>query len=262
MRPSAIGVVVLSLSLSYSSSVSADTQERSRLTILVPAYSYPAGSGLAFWNQLLASGREVPIVVIANPNSGPGANVDENYTKIIGKAQRAAVRVIGYVSTGYAKRKPSAVKSDIDKWKEFYPTIDGFFVDEQSSDAEHLASYLAISKHARRVVDKSLIVSNPGTICAKEFAASGAFDVICVFENSTGYDRFRLPEWNIQNLKTEFAALPHTQADAATALRYVRESPAKGISYLYITHDRLPNPWNELANYWTREVAAVRTVNK
>lgn len=235
--------------------------ETDKLTLLVPAYSYPGGAGLEFWEQLLSAANDVPIVAIANPNSGPGTKVDPNYAKIIAKAQPAGVRVIGYVATGYNKREPAAIERDIDKWKQFYPSIDGFFFDEQSSDAKDVASYFAISKYARRIVDKSLIVSNPGVVCAEEYVTSGAFDVICVFENSRGYDRFRLPDWDIPNLKTKFAALPHSQENPAAARRYAKGSPAKGISYLYVTHDALPNPWDELAKYWSDEVVVVRTIN-
>ena len=233
-----------------------------RLTLLIPAYAYPADKGLRFWEQIIDAAAKVPMVVIANPNSGPGTKVDPNYATILIRAKEAGVRVIGYVATGYGKRERSAIKADVDGWRRFYPTIDGFFFDEQSTDTQHVMSYIEISKYARRIVDKSFIVSNPGVVSPKAFVTSGAFDVICVFENSKGYDGFCVPDWDLPKMKTEFAALSHSTPDAACATRFVETSPAKGISYLYVTHDALPNPWDELPKYWGKEVAAICSANE
>ena len=233
-----------------------------RLSLLVPAYSYPGGQGIGFWHQLIASADQVPIVAIANPASGPGKTADANYVRIISKAQAAGIRVIGYVPTGYAKRDANSVQRDIDLWRAFYPSVEGIFFDEQSSGVEHVSYYKRLSGYARANFASSLIVSNPGTICAPEYARQNLFDVICVFENRQGYERFAVPDSLRPENKTQFAALPHTQADATTAIRYLTDSPGKGITYAYVTHDSLPNPWDELANYWAAEVAVVQNRNK
>jgi hypothetical protein len=233
-----------------------------RLSLLVPAYSYPAGEGLAFWNQLLADAGEVPIVVVANPASGPGTKVDVNYSKIIAQAQAAGIRVIGYVATGYGKREAAAVQRDVDLWKKFYPSVEGVFLDEQSSRSEDFGYYQRISDYASGKIAGALLVSNPGTVCAATYAAQNIFDVICVFENAKGFESFVVPESLRTGNKTQFAALPHTQIDEAAAVRFLSDARGRGITYIYVTHDTLPNPWDELAKYWAAETRAVQAVNR
>ncbi|MDA1055278.1 MAG: spherulation-specific family 4 protein [Planctomycetota bacterium] len=232
-----------------------------KLTLLVPAYSYPARNGLRFWDELIAAADRVPIVAIANPASGPGTKRDENYTKVLHRAKRAGIRLIGYVTTDYAKRKIAEVNSDIDRWTTLYPMIEGIFFDEQSSDRQHVEYYAALSEHVRAKIPNALVASNPGTICAKEYVASQAFDVICVFENGESYDSFQMPDWGVPAGRTWFAAFPYGEPAAEIAQRYLQQAASKGISYIYVTHDMLPNPWDELASYWDREVAIVSEIN-
>jgi len=231
------------------------------IRILVPAYSYPAGEGLKFWDQLIAAASRVPIVAIANANSGPGKKRDDNYAAVITRAQQAGVKVIGYVATGYAKRQQAAVARDIDRWTTFYPSIQGVFFDEQASQASGVTYYSPLAKHARRKIDKPLIVSNPGTICDRAYVTCRAFDVICLFENSRGYDRFRVPEFGLGVGHTKFAALVHGTAAVETMKRYARMSSANGITYLYVTDDTGENPWDKIASYWQQELAAIQQSN-
>jgi hypothetical protein len=234
---------------------------RPKLTLFVPAYSYPAGSGLRFWDELIAAADRVPIIAIANPASGPGDNRDENYSTVLKRAKRAGVRLIGYVSTDYGKRKTADVNLEVDRWTTLYPMIEGIFFDEQSSDRQQAAYYMALSTHARAKVPNAFIVSNPGTDCAEEYVAGQAFDVICIFESGRGYAGFQMPEWGMPAGRTQFAALPYGVAQADVAQRHLQQAVSKGISYIYVTHDALPNPWDELASYWKREVTAVREIN-
>ena len=234
---------------------------RPKLTLFVPAYSYPAGSGLRFWDELIAAADRVPIIAIANPASGPGDNRDENYSTVLERAKRAGVRLIGYVRTDYARRKIGDVNLEVDRWTTLYPMIEGIFFDEQSSDRKQVEYYTALSTHARAKISNAIIASNPGTDCAKEYVASQAFDVICIFESGRDYDGFRMPEWGTPTGKTQFAALPYGVTEADVAQRHLQQAESKGISYIYVTHDALPNPWDELASYWEREVTAVRDIN-
>ena len=234
---------------------------RTTLTLFVPAYSYPAGKGLRFWDRLIEAAKRVPITAIANPASGPGEQRDENYTMVLARAERAGVRLIGYVSTDYAKREMAAVKREVDRWTALYPMIEGIFFDEQSSDRKQVEYYAALSKYARTKIPNAVVASNPGTVCAPEYVASQAFDVICVFENGRGYDDFQMPKWDVPTGRTQFAALPYGEAEADVAHRYCEQAASKGFSYIYVTHDVLPNPWDELASYWQRIVTDVRQIN-
>jgi spherulation-specific family 4 protein len=93
-----------------------------RLSLLVPAYFYPAGEGLKHWDRLIASSARVPVLAIVNPVSGPGDKADANYTKLLDRARRqAGLTLLGYVSTRYARRPLADVQADVDRWLRLYP---------------------------------------------------------------------------------------------------------------------------------------------
>ena len=58
-------------------------KETPPVRLLVPAYFYPSGEGLAAWKRMMEF-RGAPIVAIVNPDSGPGKKADENYREIFG----------------------------------------------------------------------------------------------------------------------------------------------------------------------------------
>jgi hypothetical protein len=58
--------------------------------------------------------------------------------------------VLGYVATGYGKRREAEVRKDIDQWLEMYPRVHGIFFDEMDyDDAEAGVKYqAAVNKYA------------------------------------------------------------------------------------------------------------------
>lgn len=236
----------------------ADDQVKVRL--LVPAYFYPAGNGLKDWRKLIDAAAEVPVVAIVNPASGPGRKVDDNYCDVVVRARKGGVTLIGYVSTSYGKRPVAEVKADMDRWLEFYPQIQGFFFDEQTSGKDMVGHYAALAEYGREKIEKALLVANPGTVCAEEYLAKATADVFCVFENVKGFDEFKLPAWAEKVPTGRFAALPYNIDQAETMRDHVKES-AKRFGYLYVTDDSGNNPWDRLPTYWAEEVAVVKQVN-
>ena len=229
----------------------------SPVRLLVPAYFYPGVKGMDEWKRLAKAAKDVPIVAIANPASGPGQRQDPAYVAALKLAQDAGVTVIGYVSTSYAKRELADVKADIDGWLKLYPSIDGFFFDEQASGKESVPFYQTVAAHARerRKETNCLIVTNPGTTCAKEYLAPfTGINIACLHENSTGFDQYRRPEWARD--------LPAAQIYNEPSLKQMREhmkaAAEKGIGYIYVTDATGVNPWDRLPTYWELEVAALK----
>lgn len=237
------------------------TSDDRTFALLVPAYSYPTGEGLEFWNKLIEAASRVPIVVIANPNNGPGAQQDENYSKVIARAQATGIRVVGYVATGYARRELAEVKRDVDRWKTLYSNVEGVFFDEQSSSADDIGYYRDLSGYARAAFSNSLLVANPGTECAEAYLTSRVFDVICIFENGGSYDSFLAPSVTNLAKHMHFAGLLHSQANPNVALSNLHQAAEKNLSYFFVTDDERPNPWDKLPSYWDREVAAIEQMN-
>ena len=231
------------------------------LRLLVPAYFYPVGPGLRFWDRLIASSAKVPIVAIVNPASGPGKG-DPAYTRLLDRAKKQpGLTLVGYVSTRYAKRPLADVKADLDRWLRLYPQIRGFFLDEQASAVGQVDYYAALYLHARKTRKLRLLVSNPGTVCAKGYLARPATDVACLFEAPKGFGDFLPPVWAKGYGAGHFAALAYQVKEAKQMREHVARARKKGLGYLYVTDGSGANPWDRLPAYWDEQVSVVKEVN-
>jgi hypothetical protein len=233
-----------------------------RLRLLVPAYFYPAGDGLAEWNRLIESSAPAATVVIANPASGPGEKADPNYVKILERARAKGVVVLGYVTTKYADRQLHEVKADVDRWVRFYPGTQGIFLDEQASGADKVLYYAALHDYVRNDRGLSLVVGNPGTVCAEEYFARPAVDIACLVETAKDLSAYHRPPWADRYPPSHFAALASKIESAERMKQAVQEIVANKIGYCYVTDGQGANPWDRLPRYWEVEVAAVRQVNE
>lgn len=155
--------------------------------LLVPLYVYPANVHTnPVYNRLIDLKRRyetVPVWVIANPASGPGTEVDANYTKAIDRLQGAGCVVLGYVSTSYAKRSSAEVKADINRWRTMYPRTQGIFFDEMVyEDTDGAVKHqVGLNEYAH---DSGYwpTVANPGTDTPGRYFAADAADVIVIHE--------------------------------------------------------------------------------
>lgn len=235
-------------------------QERTGL--LVPMYVYPADIHKnAAYNQLIELKRRyetVPIWVIVNPASGPGAEVDPNYTKAIDRLEGAGCVVLGYVTTRYAKRREGEVRKDIDRWLEMYPRIQGMFFDEMIyEDSDAGERYQAALNQYAHEVGCWPTVANPGAETPGRYFAAGAADVIVVHEGDA---------WpREETLKGDYfggysdhppftrALLLYSQAKVdSAALRTAR----KYVRWVYVTEapfrpndPQAANPWDRLSSH-------------
>ncbi len=232
-----------------------------RLRVLVPAYFYPAGPGADEWERMTAAAKDVPLVAIVNPASGPGKATDPNYTRVLDRALKAGVTLIGYVSTSYARVPEADARADVDTWLRLYPQVRGFFFDEQTSAAEKVPYYRALYEHARMRLKEALVVTNPGTLCAPEYLTRPATDVACLYENHTGFEEFRAPEWTRPLPRSRFYVLPYAVREPERMERYVRKALAERMGYVYVTDHQGANPWDRLPVYWKDEVALVARLN-
>jgi hypothetical protein len=226
--------------------------------LLVPAYFYPDGPGLAYWKQLMATASTASTIAIANPDSGPGKQIDPAYTSVIQQAQAAKIKVIGYVSTSYAKRTAADIKADVDKWVQFYPTVQGIFFDEQVSSADKVAFYLDLKTYTLSKIPQAFVVTNPGVQCAEEYFSNNVADTICVIESSASLHKYVVPKWAAKYPADKFYGLAygiHTPAEMQACLKAAAQ---KRMGYVFVTNDVLNNPWDTLPHYWQAEVDAVK----
>ena len=234
-----------------------------RLQLLVPAYFYPAGPGLQAWERLMEAASKIKMVAIANPNSGPGDQRNADYYLILQAARDKGIRVVGYVSTGYGNRRLPEVKREIDRWVEFYPQINGFFLDQQSSQARDVAFYSTIREYARQKIKDALVINNPGAMCDEVYFAQAVSDVTCIFASFEGFNQFSPPASLWQYNPSRFAALPYQITDAKAMRQVISDAIIKRIGYLFISDaPKGGNPWTQLPVYWDDEVEAVEAVNR
>jgi hypothetical protein len=233
-----------------------------KLQLLVPAYFYPTGPGLLAWHHLVEAASKVKIVVIANPESGPGDQRNADYYPILQTARDRGVRVVGYVSTTYGNRRLPEVKLEIDRWVEFYPQINGFFFDQQSTEARHVAFYTVIRDYARQKIKDALVITNPGAICDETYFAQAVSDVTCIFAGFEGFNQLSPPAPLWQYKPARFAALTYQITDAKAMRQVINDAINKRIGYLYISDvPQGGNPWAQLPVYWDEEVEAVSRAN-
>lgn len=163
-------------------------QERTGL--LVPLYIYPSDvHNNAAYNRLIELKRRyetVPMWVILDPASGPGEQVDANYSKAIDRLRGAGCVVLGYVTTSYAKRLQVDVKKDVDRWLKMYPRIHGIFFDEMIyEDTQAGVRYQSALNHYAHDAGCWPTVANPGADTPGRYFTEEAADVIVVHEGDS-----------------------------------------------------------------------------
>jgi hypothetical protein len=241
-----------------------------RTGVLLPLYVYPADVHTnAVYNRVIELKRRyetVPFWVIVNPASGPGEQVDANYTKAIDRLQGAGCVTLGYVTTSYAKRPAAEVQADIDRWLKLYPRIHGVFFDEMVyEDAKAAAEHQASLNRYAREVGCWPTVANPGCDTPGRYFAADAADVIVVHEGNDWPDEARLkgdyfggyadhPPFTRAVLVHSLAKLDPERL--AMVRKYAR--------WVYITDDpyrpgdpKADNPWDRLSTHLEKTCAVL-----
>jgi hypothetical protein len=211
---------------------------------IVPLYTYPTDPS---WTAIAAAKRNHPsveVIAIANPNSGPGAAQDANYTNGILALQAAGIKVIGYVHSSYGSRPAADVQADMDLWKQFYPSVSGIMIDEMGGTAGQESYYALLTAHAR-AHGFSMTVGNPGQDIGNSFV--GTVDTVFIYENSGLPQLTSLANEHAGLAPSNFALIPYNVA--ALDKTYV-QSAGQAFRYIYLTNDNLPNPWDSLSNYF------------
>jgi len=211
---------------------------------IVPLYTPPTDGS---WNVVAAAKLahpRVPVVAAVNPASGPGPSPDPGYTDGIAMLQAAGVKVIGYVHTSYGARPTPEVMGEIDRWKVFYPQIQGIFFDEQANQPGQEQYYRDLSQHAK-AQGFAFTVGNPGSDSGESYV--GALDTSLIYENSGVPPIDLLGGWHDNHPREGFGVIPY-----ATGLDHAFVKAAKAhVGWIYLNSDNLPNPWDTVPNYFS-----------
>jgi Spherulation-specific family 4 len=233
------------------------------VTVLVPAYFYPGGRHRADWDRLAEAARSVPMEVILNPASGPGTKRDPNYVAVLGPLRRAGARILAYVDSDYGRRPLSAVGDDLRAYRRLYE-IDGYFIDQMSNRPKDVDHYRSIRRLVREIAPGLRVVGNPGTSTLPEYLETA--DTLVTFEGPArqfaGYDPRAAAPWITDHSPGRFAAIVY---DARTLDAYhdaLSRAVRSGAGRVYITDQKMPNPYLGLPLDWPDRVAAVRALNE
>src|SRR5262249_40350169 len=158
-------------------------------------------------------------------------DADPDLVKVIGRARKAGVTLIGYVSTDYARRPPAEAEADVSRWARLYPGGQGIFFDQQASGAGQVAYYARLRPHARKEVPGALVVTNPGRLCAEEYLSRRAADVACLAEATKDFSAYRPPAWADRYPASRFAALVFGAEAPEQMKRQIREMAENRVGY-------------------------------
>ncbi len=230
--------------------------------LLIPLYVYPADIHThAAYNRLIDLKLEhptVPVCAIVNPASGPGQRRDANYVKAIDRLLGAGIVLVGYVSTEYAGRSQADVKQDIERWSEFYPRVNGLFLDEMTNDVEgdgagHIEHYAELTRFGHEA-GYWPVIANPGTATPGPYFDAPTADIIVIHEGNTFPDEATLKGdyfgGNADYPPFTRGGLVHSLADWDEAgflalTKYTR--------WVYVTDDVYTNPsdnpWDSLSGH-------------
>ncbi len=234
-----------------------------RFELLVPAYFYPAGQGLHYWNELILAASRVRIIAIMNPSSGPGVQMDPAYRAIADRARAAGVTVIGYVATGFGSRPAEEVSADLIRYSDYY-LLDGVFVDEMSNDgsAASLAFYSSIYAQVKASGPSHHIIGNPGVNPHESYLSEHCADALIAFEqNQEAYQRYQAPRWMTGRAPQSIGHLVYRVPSLGAARRLLDRSAQSGAGLVYFTDDDLDNPWDTLPTYWHGLVSEIQQRN-
>jgi len=230
-----------------------------RQSIAVPAYEYPT---LPLWDDIESAGSQIPFVV-ANPNSGPGASTNPDYTAQINRNTANSTRTIGYLDTNYQSRPIADVIADVDLWRALYPGITGLMLDRIDDATSAQTCYLsAVYNYIKATKPNDLVVDNYGTHIANEAEPYGDIFITGEGDATTYLSTWTQPGSGFEADSANQNRLMHIvyDADAATYPSVLAKMRASDIGWVYITDDVLPNPYDGAVSYWNTEVSDVATL--
>jgi Spherulation-specific family 4 len=239
------------------------TKKEPVLQILMPLYLYPSVvNGRSNWQPLADAAAKVPIVAIINPNSGPGGKPNSDYLAAMKLLQKAGVKMVGYVATDYGKRPMAKIKAEIDLYDRYF-NVQGIFLDEGASAAQHHSHYSQIYKYIRSKPKLQQVITNPGTHLDEKYFSQPAADRAVIFENAgQEWPQYQPSTYLSKYGRQHFALMLHGVPDRLTMEKYLDLAVQRNIGYVYITDDKAAtNPWDSFPSYWSAEIDSIRAKN-
>lgn len=213
---------------------------------IVPLTSRPDAPA---WAELVAVRRRhprVPTIAVINPANGPGPALEPTFAHGVAALRAANIRAIGYVATAYARRPMAEVAAEIDRYRAFYPALDGLFFDEMSNRPGDEAFYRALSAFCRGR-GYAITVGNAGADTPPSYYDT--VDVLIIYEGR-GLPRVGSLSGGRRGddpCKLGMLAYGVRSLDASFVRRVRRQ-----VGYVYVTDGDGTDPWRRLSRHFNR----------
>jgi len=230
--------------------------------LLIPLYIDPLtkGSGESrtdwqFLCELKRTHRSVSVIAIINPDNGPGAECRSQYTDGIAQLQDAGIDVVGYVAVGYMRRSDDEQLKMISNWMEWYPSIDGIFLDEIPNRVSN--SLVIRYKRLLGSMGDRVSIANPGTVLQVDPSVrSLPFDITVSWENRRYPESFsslkQIDEFSHLSVKPDLGCLVLEQKINRSKIRR-RITPY--YDWFFVTPFAVEeNPWGRLDRKMCRKL--------
>jgi hypothetical protein len=258
-----LSLVSLAVALMQGSAAFAQTCQ----DITVPAYFYPV-QPTSPWNTAVSDAplpRGRVRTLILNPASGPGTAINPDYVTAVStvKAAGRSFLVLGYVHTSYGARPLADVEAEVSQYVSWYD-VDGIFVDEVASSASLIAPYYQpLVTYIMSLIPGGDVTLNPGVYPDEQYMAisvpSHTVLSVVTFEGTYAtYVQASIPAWAFNYPDYRFVHLIYdtTSSQLGNALSL---SSSRNVGQIYVTDLTLPNPWANLASYWSQLVTTTES---
>jgi spherulation-specific family 4 protein len=238
--------------------------------VIVPLFTEDSGARLSEVNEIIQvklAYPAVPMIVIINPDGGPGYLADSTIRAEVMDMQAAGIVVIGYVPTGWASGSISSVESEMLTYLSWYG-VNGIYLDQMPNwnynspsgswyyggpDGEFVPAYFATLDQYGKSIGMTEVMANSGADVPTDFI--GSADTIGTFEN--GY----LPSLSLTAGWNSIAGVGgwHTGYNKSNFMFFSYAVPSLDpmyvlaasdyVGYLYITNGTGSQPYNALSPY-------------
>eukprot|EP00759_Apiculatamorpha_spiralis_P002334 PhF_6_TR10857/c0_g1_i1/m.17582 len=208
-------------------------------------------------NQVAAFYNRTDYYFVVNISA---SDAQRNCTHII-NLEKSGIQVLISIPTSFGRRALVDVLSDIITWKATTSNqscpVDGFFIDEVSSDSVYLNYYLNISSRIRSSPNPPArpnttypIVFDVGRNVTEGLMA--ACDTVVLFDGPLaefGWWSWTPPTWSSKYAWSRFAVIVHNVPNVTAMTTVVEITRKYGVQYIYVTNDSAPYPYDTLPPY-------------
>ena len=211
--------------------------------IYIPLYTYPTSPSWDEAVQIRISYPTVPILGCINPSNGPGKHFDKKFEAGIQRLKDVGAVLGGYTATHYGDKSMDQIKREITQYSKWYKNLDGICFDQMQSRVGKEEYYKSLTDFSKSL-GFDFTIGNPGTSVSPSYI--GTVDYLKIYESPGTPELSKIKDWYDKHGRANFITISYGVPSLNNT--FLREAQ-QYINFLYITDDKLPNPYNTLPSY-------------